>query len=287
MRSVGAFITCPSRPAIHPAIDATHRLMLAVAGRASHNEGSQSGHSFFMLQKPALASFPLRCLALLSFALPAWAQDAAPQALSFWAMLQSAGLAILPIIGLSILALAVVLERLIRCRRDRVVPESLARAVKSAWQNNDHAGIEQRLKQDTSVLGKALSRMHAQRHRGARDALEAAGDVASIGLREHQQRVYPLAVTATVAPIIGLLGTVVGMIEAFHVIAFAGMGDPTLLAGGISKALVNTAAGLCVALPALMAYHFFKHRIARFGLATEHTLQDLAASCMEGKPDAH
>ena len=72
-----------------------------------------------------------------------------------------------------------------------------------------------------------------------------AGEVASMELRRHQQKAYALAIVATVAPIVGLLGTVLGMVDAFHVIAFSdGMGNPALLAGGISKALINTAAGL-------------------------------------------
>ena len=74
---------------------------------------------------------------------------------------------------------------------------------------------------------------------------------------------------ATIAPIVGLLGTVVGMIEAFHVIAFSGMGDPSLLAGGISKALVNTAAGLSVALPSLAMHHFFRNRMVNIGITLE------------------
>jgi len=69
---------------------------------------------------------------------------------------------------------------------------------------------------------------------------------------------------------VGLLGTVIGMIEAFHVIATAGgLRDPTQLAGGISKALVNTAAGLAVALPALALHHWFKHRLTGVGLRLE------------------
>jgi biopolymer transport protein ExbB len=81
-------------------------------------------------------------------------------------------------------------------------------------------------------------------------------------------------VVATVAPIVGLLGTVVGMIEAFHVIAFTGgVGDASLLAGGISKALVNTAAGLAVALPSLAMHHFFRHRLVTSGLALEEQLE--------------
>ena len=78
-----------------------------------------------------------------------------------------------------------------------------------------------------------------------------------------------------------LLGTVVGMIEAFHVIAFTGgMGDASLLAGGISKALVNTAAGLSVALPALALHHFFRHRLTAGGLALEEQLERLLDACV-------
>jgi biopolymer transport protein ExbB len=95
-------------------------------------------------------------------------------------------------------------------------------------------------------------------------------------LRHHQQKAYALAIVATVAPIVGLLGTVIGMIEAFHVIAFSeGMGNPALLAGGISKALINTASGLSVALPALGLHHFFKNRAAFLGLALEKQVNQL------------
>jgi biopolymer transport protein ExbB len=103
-----------------------------------------------------------------------------------------------------------------------------------------------------------------------------AGDIASTELRQHQQKAYALAIVATVAPLVGLLGTVLGMIEAFHVIAYSeGMGNPALLAGGISKALVNTAAGLTVALPALGMHHYFRHRLATLGLALEEEINSL------------
>jgi biopolymer transport protein ExbB len=75
------------------------------------------------------------------------------------------------------------------------------------------------------------------------------------------------------------------MIEAFHVIAFSqGMGNPALLAGGISKALINTAAGLSVALPALGLHHFFKNRTAQFGLALEQTLNQLMGEWFLASP---
>jgi biopolymer transport protein ExbB len=96
-----------------------------------------------------------------------------------------------------------------------------------------------------------------------------------------------------VAPIVGLQGTVIGMIEAFHVIAFAGgLGDPALLAGGISKALVNTAAGLAVALPALGLHHFFKKRLVDVGIELETQVNRLFDEAIllppqRGGRDAH
>jgi biopolymer transport protein ExbB len=95
-------------------------------------------------------------------------------------------------------------------------------------------------------------------------------------LRQQQQKANSLAVVATIAPILGLLGTVIGLIEAFHVIAMAGgLGDPALLAGGISKALVNNAAGLSVALPALGLHHHFKHRLVDVGIALDAQVNQL------------
>jgi len=128
--------------------------------------------------------------------------------------------------------------------------------------------------------------MVAQRHQPYAVVNSAAGDIASMELRQHQQKAYALAIVATVAPIVGLLGTVLGMIDAFHVIAYAdGMGNPALLAGGISKALVNTAAGLTVALPALGMHHFFKHRLTTLGLALERQINALIHLWFLSPPD--
>ena len=208
----------------------------------------------------------------------------AQEQLSFTGMLVSAGLAIVPIVGLSILAAAVVLERLRNGREAALLPTGLSERVIALWQARDFAAIDARLAADGSALSRALAELVANRQMPAAHAADQAGDAAALALREHLQRVYPLAVTATVAPIIGLLGTVIGMIEAFHVIAFAGMGDPSLLAGGISKALVNTAAGLSVALPALLAYHYFKHRIAACGLRLERQIGRVVAACWSAEP---
>jgi biopolymer transport protein ExbB len=184
--------------------------------------------------------------------------------------IQNAGVSIVAIGALSVLMVAVAIERFVRFRAARLVPSGLVPRLLPLWRAGDAAAVEALLTGERSLLAQILAFLW--RHRSlSPSALSArAGDMASLALRQQQQKAYPLAVVATVAPIIGLLGTVIGMIEAFHVIAYAGgIGDPALLAGGISKALVNTAAGLSVALPALALHHWFKHRLTSLALALE------------------
>lgn len=186
------------------------------------------------------------------------------------------GAAIIVTLGLSILFLAVTIERLMHFRARAIVPEGLVERVRPLWAAQEFAKLQQLLAGEDSTLARVIAYMVTHRQQGYAIVNNGAGDIASMELRHHQQKAYPLAIVATVAPIVGLLGTVVGMIDAFHVIAFAeGMGNPALLAGGISKALINTAGGLCVALPALAMHHFFKNRQAFFGLALERKINGL------------
>ena len=196
--------------------------------------------------------------------------------------LATGGAGIWVIAALSLLMVAVAIERLHRLRPSTIVPAGLVDEVVPLWQAGRLDELRQALARRDSVLAQAIGFIVANRARWTPELLgERAGELASRALRQQQQRAYPLAVVATVAPIVGLLGTVVGMIEAFHVIAFTGgMGDASLLAGGISKALVNTAAGLSVALPALALHHFFRHRLTLGGLALEEQLERVMDACV-------
>jgi biopolymer transport protein ExbB len=192
------------------------------------------------------------------------------------AQVADGGGAIVLTLGLSILFLAVTIERLVNFRTRHVVPDGLIERVKPLWAAQEFGKLQQLLADQDSTLARVIAYVVTHRHHGYAVVSSGAGDVASIELRHHQQKAYALAIVATVAPIVGLLGTVVGMIEAFHVIAFSeGMGNPALLAGGISKALINTACGLCVALPALAMHHFLKNRQMFFGLALEKKINGL------------
>ena len=186
------------------------------------------------------------------------------------------GAAVLVILGLSILFLAVTIERSLHLRARAVLPHDLMARVKPLWAARRFDELEKLLVDDHSTLARVIACMVEHRHQPYAVVSRLAGDLASTELRQHQLKAYALAIVATVAPIVGLLGTVLGMIEAFHVIAYSdAMGNPALLAGGISKALVNTAAGLMVALPALGMHHYFKHRLATFGLELEKQINEL------------
>ena len=196
--------------------------------------------------------------------------------------LAAGGAGIWVIGALSVLMVTVAIERLQRFRMRAIVPPGLVDEAVPLWLAGRFDELQLALARRDSVLAKAIRFLAANRARWPAEMLgERVGELASRELRRQQQRAYPLAVVATVAPIVGLLGTVVGMIEAFHVIAFAGgMGDASLLAGGISKALVNTAAGLSVALPALALHHFFRHRLTVGGLALEEQLERVLDACV-------
>lgn len=191
------------------------------------------------------------------------------QELNLVSQLMEGGTGIVVIGALSVLALAVSFERLANFRQQKVAPQALADQALGLWRAGDYHALAARAGEDRSSLARVLEFL-ATHPRLPLETLSArAAEIASRELRLQQQKAYALNVVATIAPIVGLLGTVVGMIEAFHVIAFNGMGDPTLLAGGISKALVNTAAGLSVALPSLAMHHFFRHRMVNIGIQLE------------------
>lgn len=195
---------------------------------------------------------------------------------NFTSMLFHGGIAIPVILALSILALSVSIERLVRLREKYIAPPDLPERVRHLWRAGEYSEIHTMLAKENSTLARAIDFMVLHREQPFATVNNGVSDIASFELRYHQQKAYALAIVATVAPIVGLLGTVLEMIDAFEAIAFAdGMENPALLAGGISMALINTAAGLSVALPALGMHHFLKNRAAFLGLNLEKQINQL------------
>jgi biopolymer transport protein ExbB len=178
-----------------------------------------------------------------------------------WEIVQAGGTLMWPIILCSIVAAAIVLERLWTLQDRRVLPPDLTRKVwklVEANQINDKviAALEQ-----NSPLGKLLAAGLANRHRPREVLMERLEDAGRHVVHELERFLNTLGTIAGVSPLLGLLGTVTGIIKAFNAINAGGAGDPRMLSGGIAEALVATAAGLCVAIPSLVAYRYLRGRV--------------------------
>ncbi len=169
-------------------------------------------------------------------------------------LLQSGGWLMLPITLCSVAAVGICIERAWSLRAGRVAPAGLLALLETAVGNSD-ADLE-RLQErcGTSSLGRIFRAGLASAQRG-RERMREAMEAAAAGVVHDLERyLTTLGAIASVSPLLGLLGTVVGMIRVFAVLVEAGAGDVSGLAGGISEALVTTAAGLGVAIPALIAH---------------------------------
>ena len=178
------------------------------------------------------------------------------------------------LLGCSILALTIIFERSWSLRRSVVIPEKDVNAVEAAIRSEDVKQAMRICRDSLTAMGRIL--WVALENRGvSRPVLKEV--LEEVGRQEvaHLDRfIGVLGLIAAIAPLLGLLGTVIGMIEVFHVISVEGVGKADVLAGGISKALNTTAAGLSVAIPALVAYRLFEARVDRFVLEIElHALR--------------
>jgi len=176
-------------------------------------------------------------------------------------IVQAGGWLMLPIVASSVIAVAIVLERVWTLQTKRVIPGNLTNQVWDSVQKNELD--PQRIHQvhSSSPLGQVLATGLAYRH-APRDVLkEAIEDAGRHVVHDLERYLNPLGTIAAISPLLGLLGTVSGMIRAFTAITTQGVGNPAILAGGISEALITTAAGLAVAIPSLIAYRFLRGRV--------------------------
>ena len=186
-----------------------------------------------------------------------------------WEIVQAGGPLMWPIILCSIVAAAIVLERLWTLQDRRVLPPDLTSKVwklVESHQINDKivAALEQ-----NSPLGKLLAAGLANRDRPREILMERLEDTGRHVVYELERFLNTLGTIAAVAPLLGLLGTVAGIIHAFNAITASGLGDPRTLSGGIGEALITTAAGLTVAIPSLIAYRFLRSKVERLVIRME------------------
>ena len=180
-----------------------------------------------------------------------------------WELVRAGGPFMWPIILCSIIAAAIVFERLWTLQERRVLPPDLTRRV---WQLVETGQVSDKViaaLEQNSPMGRLLA-VGLQHHHRAREILrERLEDAGRHIVHDLERFLNTLGTIAGISPLLGLLGTVTGIIKSFNAISVGGMGDPRLLSVGISEALVCTAAGLCVAIPSLICYRYLRGRVDR------------------------
>ena len=191
-------------------------------------------------------------------------------------LIRAGGWPMIPIVLLMVVALGIVVERFWSLRRSRVMPPGLGQEVR-AWVARgkplEAAHVDSL--RATSPLGALLAAELDVRHRNRDTLRERVEDTGRHLVHRMERYLNTLGTIAAAGPLLGLFGTVVGMIEMFLGILDHGIGDADQLAGGIGKALICTAAGMVVAIPALAFHRYFRGRIAGYIVDMEHEAMQL------------
>jgi biopolymer transport protein ExbB len=176
-------------------------------------------------------------------------------------IVKSGGWLMLPIILCAIVAMGIILERFWTLQQKRVIPEDLTSKV-WGWVKKDQLDQKQiQTLHQGSALGQILAAGLVNRDRERTVLKDAIEDTGRHVVHELERYLETLGTVAAVTPLLGLLGTVIGMVQVFTAITTHGVGNPTVLAGGIAQALITTAAGLSVAIPSLIAYRYYRSRV--------------------------
>lgn len=184
-------------------------------------------------------------------------------------LITAGGWLMVPIVACSIVALAIIAERFWALKINKIMPRQL---VSQVWQLHKNRQLDaDRLKalRDGSPLGRILAAGLINLNHEREVMKESIEETGRQVVLELERFLNTLGTIASITPLLGLLGTVIGMIKVFAAITSEGVGNPTVLAGGISEALITTAAGLSVAIPSLMFYRYFRGRVDMLVLKME------------------
>jgi biopolymer transport protein ExbB len=176
-------------------------------------------------------------------------------------IVKSGGWLMAPIILCAILTMGIILERFWTLQQKRVIPADLTSKVWGWVKNNTLDQRQIQTLHQGSPLGQILAAGLINRDRERSIMKDSIEDTGRHVVHELERYLDTLGTVAAISPLLGLLGTVFGMIQVFAAITTQGIGNPTVLAGGIAQALITTAAGLTVAIPALIGHRYYRNRV--------------------------
>lgn len=179
-----------------------------------------------------------------------------------WELVKAGGWLMMPIVICSIVALIIIIERSSTLQFEKIIPIRLREQLINRLRENGDIGRTQLMNvKEKTPLGDILATGLLYRHYGLDSMTMHMQNRASVQVHQLEKNINMLGTIGAIAPLLGLLGTVLGIISSFLAITDGAMQDPTLLAAGVSQALITTAAGMVVAIPALIAYRYFQRRI--------------------------
>jgi len=189
----------------------------------------------------------------------------------WWLLFEKGGPLMYLIFLCSVTALAIIFERLWMLRKSRVIPGELVKHAEHLLSNGNTVEARALLSSSNTSVARVLLEGMNMADKGREAVREAMEDAGRIEASQLNQFVNMLGGIAGLSPLLGLLGTVIGMIQAFNDIVEHGVGNPGDVAGGISMALITTAAGLTVAIPAFIANRYFAGRVEGLMARMEET----------------
>ncbi len=184
-------------------------------------------------------------------------------------LIKAGGWVMYPLLLCSVAAMTIIVERLWALQREKVIPKGLVVMV-WGWLKNE--GVDKRkieILRKGSPLGRILAAGLLNRHHSREVMKESIEEAGGQVVHDLSRYLAMLGTIASISPLLGLLGTVLGMIDVFSVISLQGVGNAQALSGGIATALITTAAGLCIAIPTLLFYRYFRGKVDEFVVAME------------------
>ncbi len=188
---------------------------------------------------------------------------------SAFRLLYEGGIIMIPLLITSVISLAVVIERSLFLRRSRIVQPEIVEMINNIKKLSDIENLMARLRNFTGPFVNIIRVGIENRNMPKEYVREAILDQGRQEARILERGLVILETAAGIAPLLGLLGTVLGMIEVFEVISKQGVGQTQSLSGGISQALITTVVGLSIAIPVLVAYNYFVNKVEELVLEIE------------------
>jgi len=186
-----------------------------------------------------------------------------------WALISRGGFVMAPLILTSVVALTVIIERALFLRRSRILNPDLIQLILNVKNPHDLKDSLASIKNKEGSFIHIVQTALEHYHESADEIKEVIFDQGRRESRRLERGLVVLETIAGISPLLGLLGTVLGMIKVFTVISESGLGQTQLLSGGISEALITTVVGLSIAIPSLIAYNYFNHKVEDLVLEIE------------------